>query len=705
MSVNLDKFQIKNIKNQILVQGQPIQILEFRLKNGKKISREKMIKICDELKDDAVEQYGHGIISVSIRYPDRWYSGDVSDMDKDINYFSSNDYDVFDDDPEEYDAFRFQFIPQPGNAGGKDEHNDCLVNCIKKVVQTHKNELDPAKLKQLLGLERDDLIPTDKLKTVEKYIMQKTDHQYSIFVSGDHSFTSTLNSNKQIHLVLSKNHYSVDESKHKKSNRVAYEEKPILMFEFDDGTIHTFDGNKNGTISIEYLRENLKNVISSKKLLVEKNYCARVKNLTLEQSYHAYIKMANEMKDKTNGNINFFKCGTIKQTALNYFNYLSNSVQPENINPSESQFIEGASFQATTFWKTYKGSVHSYDINSHYPSIMEKNYHQFPIREGEYKIIETPKIDVKQPGEAKSGTPRYGIYRCTVDGSHPFFQHNKKNHYTHLDLSIAKELGFKITMIQDEKPNFLYYSDNKLMNGAFLFKHYINDFYKLKLEGVTGSKELLNILWGALSESKVYKYNVGTSDEVEINDAKLTHLNSYDDKINIKFINYKTKYYKTNWARIKPFVLGYGRYVLFKRFHKLAPDIVRIHTDGFYLTKNPELAIGVGIGHLKYEGEKMVDITGLNKLGQLKKAVEAPISGKDATDTFEFPDLEGLDYGLSSNDSNNRTESSEPNRVFTCLKCSVVNVCVCDAPIEQLYKIHNKYMCLDCYVCNKCQRL
>ena len=78
------------------------------------------------------KKFKNGIISVSIEYPARWYSADTSYLNEDINFFSLNDYDEFEDDPEEYTAFRFMFIESVKPAeGGADLNNDCLAKVLR----------------------------------------------------------------------------------------------------------------------------------------------------------------------------------------------------------------------------------------------------------------------------------------------------------------------------------------------------------------------------------------------------------------------------------------------------------------------------------------------------------------------------------------------------------------------------------------------
>jgi hypothetical protein len=314
------------------------------------------------------------------------------------------------------------------------------------------------------------------------------------------------------------------------------------------------------------------------------------------------------MKKATDGRINFYKCGSVKDMALNLWYNNVKSVQPDIIRNSEAEWIDKASFGAITYWKKYQGVVHSFDVNSHYPNILTKNFNYFPVREGEFKTIEN--ITEK---------PEYGIYRCeiTPNGQTKFFRYNPSNYYTHLDIAIAREYKLEIELIQDEQPNFLFYSKDKLMNGAFLFKHYVNDIYTLKEQKILGSKDLLNVLWGALSEHRVTKFSVVSDDELNITDAKIICMYSTDERIKFKVISYKYGYFLTNWARLKPFLLGYGRDRLYHVFNKFEKDIVRIHTDGCLLSEYPpNILTGTKLGQVKYEGCFRVNITGLNKINK-----------------------------------------------------------------------------------------
>jgi hypothetical protein len=236
---------------------------------------------------------------------------------------------------------------------------------------------------------------------------------------------------------------------------------------------------------------------------------------------------------------------------------------------------------------------------------MSKNFHYFPIKSGEFKTIDNLDDNLE-----------FGIYRCEIGpvAIMKFFKFNPKHYYTHIDVMSAKKQGLSIKLIQDGSPNALIYTKDKLMNGSFLFKKYVTELFELKSSGVKGAKDLLNILWGSLCEMNYYKSNNDYDEDNNISEAEVKHITSDEDGIKLKYIFYRNGFYKTNYARIKPFVLAYGRsdLLMFKEYEDL---IVRIHTDGFYLKEKPtNIKTGSNLGYLKYEGSKHVHIQRLNKI-------------------------------------------------------------------------------------------
>jgi hypothetical protein len=628
--MSYQSFNLKRVENKAYLSGQKLRMIEVTRKNGGMITRADVIRLSKKIRDDYRKTFSDGVVIVSIRYPNRWYSGSKSTLKDDPEIFSMNGYDEFDEDPEEYTMFRFHFFPSGAAAaagGAGDPNNDCLITCIQSLVQSHRRELDAAELKDILGLERDAKIPLSMIPQVEGYIRQKTGSIYGINVTGDHAYTSSLPTTKKIRLVLTKEHYSVEkEAINKKC--IAFEDKQIVMYELVDDSIVCFDGADHYMIERELYDEFKSNPISSKVILVNRYFCAATKRnipgsseklMSMEEAFEYYIEMANELKAETKGAINFFRCGSIKDMALHYFYQKVKSVQPDHVSNTEADWIRKASFGATTYWEPFQGQLHSYDINSHYPSIMTKNYNYFPIQEGEYCLVHS--IPTKKSKNGTGYKAQFGIYRCEITKQEgdtrpfKFFRFNKSNYYTNLDIDVARQYGLHVKMVDDGSPNFLCYTEDKLANGAFLFKHYMTELYALKERKVKGAKDILNVLWGALCEKRVKKRKVDYDEELHMDDAEMLSIYATDSKLHFRFLSYEHGMFMTNFARVGPFVLAYGRDRLYHSFQKYEADIVRIHTDGFYITRQPEdIMTGTALGHLKYEGIKEVNIRGLNKV-------------------------------------------------------------------------------------------
>ena len=141
----------------------------------------------------------------------------------------------------------------------------------------------------------------------------------------------------------------------------------------------------------------------------------------------------------------------------------------------------------------------------------------------------------------------------------------------------------------------------------------------MKQNKVKGSKLLLNILWGALSEDKIFKENKPIDAVVDLSGREITRL-QYDSLVRVHYKKPTESQFRTNYGRIKPFVLAYGRSKMYFRFKKYENLIVRMHTDSIYLTSKPEdlPPLSNKLGCLKHEYSGVVQITGLNKIMKRK---------------------------------------------------------------------------------------
>ena len=87
-------YDMTKIKNNATYNGTKLRITDIKRKDGEMMSRREMKKMCDGFLSEIRSNYhdADGYVSVSIRYPDRWYSGDVSKFDSPINYFHMSQY-------------------------------------------------------------------------------------------------------------------------------------------------------------------------------------------------------------------------------------------------------------------------------------------------------------------------------------------------------------------------------------------------------------------------------------------------------------------------------------------------------------------------------------------------------------------------------------------------------------------------------------
>ena len=602
------KYEFKKIKNGYTYNGAKLRITEIRRKDGENMTRRAMIKMCNTFLSELRQTYPNadGLVSVSIKYPQRYYSGDVSNFQSPINFFTPSDSALDFEDPESYECIRFQFIPfRRTQEGGKDPNNDCLITCLRKFFKANDKFINAAEVKSHLGLKRDSLIPITCLKELEFFLNDGERNKYAIFVSGDAEYTSTIDSTRQIHLILSNGHYSVNTAKINKTSRQSFDEKPIIIINPIDQNYETFDG-ENIIMMTRQEYEAKRDTFTH--LMIWKDFTPQSDKMDISDAYHHYIEMADELKEASDGKFNMHRCPTLKNIALNYFYDLTKAIQPEEINNNEAKWINAASSHAMTYWEPYKGQIHAFDVNSRYPHIMQKSTNMFPIKSGKWLTI-----------DQIADKPKFGIYRCKItkkdNKSYKFFVFNDQNYYTHLDVSVALSYGLQVELIQDSQPNFLYYSKDCLISGSYLFGRYVETLYDLKLKGVKAAKPLLSMLWGALSEKKTFKQSTDICETVDLSGRDIVRLQT-DTLIRTHYTKHDDSQFRTNYGRIKPFVLAYARNQNYFSFRKWEHLIMRSHTDSLYLTEVPSdmLPPSKKLGMLKLEYEGYIEIKGLNKV-------------------------------------------------------------------------------------------
>ena len=173
---------------------------------------------------------------------------------------------------------------------------------------------------------------------------------------------------KNIHLTLIDNHYKINHKINKKVSCISYEEKTILMIDKIDILTNkkiAFDGENiiQMTKELEYDI----NFFKTKYILVQRLNFKK----SIPEEYKEYIKMADELKLKSNGQINIYKMGTILKTAQNLLDETTKHITPENILFDEAETLQNATQGSTIFYDKYEGEGFKSDIKSMFPIYYE----------------------------------------------------------------------------------------------------------------------------------------------------------------------------------------------------------------------------------------------------------------------------------------------------------------------------------------------
>jgi hypothetical protein len=331
--------------------------------------------------------------------------------------------------------------------------------------------------------------------------------------------------------------------------------------------------------------------------------------ITMEQEYHQFIQDADELLKETNGLINMYRTGRDALTAIELaYHFLNkNRISAEPItNPKEARWIEESTIGPLLFGFPYEGEAHVADINSSYPSIYSSQYFMIPIKEGEFMKMTSEHFE-----KCDKFLP-FGIYHAKI--KYPdddikwrkLFKLNEKNKYTHIDVMRARKIGLKIRLNQKAKSNFLHYSKEKcLISGKKCFKEYVTLLYELRTNEICGKrcKSLLSTLWGALMQKNEFTKILEEDEVFEIYDETelISSIPFGNGKEKITYVN-KNKMYKTNYARMKPFLLAKGRVKISEYIEPYVDHVYRCHTDSMTSDIKLPLDYSTKLGGIKYDG-------------------------------------------------------------------------------------------------------
>jgi hypothetical protein len=557
--------QIKKIGNKIRLtllefgfSGYISNMLKFSTERATYVKSSQMTPLTDEVVIFNITEYDE-TVDVSKIY-----------VDEAIFFITNDKYSKYDKKPRIKDR-----VPKPPHKGGNsfNKYNDCLFYCLNKVLND-KNPFTAESLKSYLKLNRYQKIDINLMSKIELKL-----HKTSISVTGDYNYVSKLENKLCIHLLLINGHYTINHDKTKKSIPFSYKNRiPIII----DNDKNSFDGKNHKLLNYFEFRD-IKNYRTDYIYIPRSN-----SEISIEQEYNLMIIDFDLMLRESNGIINFYQTGTIKSTALYLFDKFTKTIEtPEHIGEMEALYINKASKSALIFHDKYEGPAYKYDIKSMYPAILEsKNKLLIPVKAGEFCKLDPVEFD-------KLPYYKYGIYRAKVhpsEDSHinKMFRFCNDNYYTHISLSQAKMLKLKIELL-DIDNNSLLYSRDKCLISYDIFHDYMNFLFKLKERDISKTpKKLLNILWGLLSTAQTEKI-VNNKDDIELNNCEMTLMtiteSRYNNKDHIMEIIRNDIWFKSNFARLKPFLLAKGREIMSKIVLGNENKVVRLHTDGLLCTE------------------------------------------------------------------------------------------------------------------------
>jgi len=568
-----------------------------------------------------------GTIQTVLNFNGMVRSGANTLIGKDINVYNPDDY--YENEANEHekklmkiDKFKeivfFVTIDNTNaNFGGNSNNNDCFWFCLNNGVSQYNPWEKPEDLKKFLKLKRNDLIGFKDIEKIENKI-----GKVGINVSGDCNYISKLGLSKNLNLILKNNHYQINHNLNRKVHYISFTEKQILLF--DKTKSIGYDGNKEFFVNPKEYDQIIN--FKTEYLMVPRNT-----NKPIHDEYTQYLKLADELKSKSNGIINIYKTGTVKKSALKLLDDTTKHITPEHIEYDEACVLENSTSNGFIFSEPYEGIAHKGDITSLYPSIYSSKFSLVPIKRGIFKILSNENI-IEMTSKL-NGNYAYGLYRFQIYPSgnpkidrlfrfKPIDNFNRndileKQFYTSIDLKMADILNLKKELIVDNDINCILYPRSHCLTGFEIFNKFTETLKPLKEQKVEGAKLLLNILSGALSEKNIKEFYI---DEKKDNFIDLDEMNlkllkssmSIDGTTSIYKCVSKDRFYCSQFARFKPFMLAQARLVMLKIILPINHLVKKVYIDSIISTEPLEYKEGWGNLKLEYEN-KLIKIVNNRK--------------------------------------------------------------------------------------------
>ncbi len=488
---------------------------------------------------------------------------------------------------------------------GDSKFNDCLFDCIVGLLGKYRlpiNIKTPETFKNAIGINRCEKIPMEKIPKVEEIL------KVNINISGDYEYISK---NKQpvytANLILKNEHVEIAENNLHSTKLLSYIPKftqsELITYYIKDDSVICYNG-KYFTMQLKEFQKQRKDVYSNTSCY---RGCVKEEDLHIE-----YINILNDtklLKAYSFGKHDLARSSyKLTKEAIKTLHYSTLSLrEPEPIIEEEEMPLHNAFCGGLMFCNpSTLNNGRLIDINSFYLSVLASDKFTFPLTRGKFELYK----------EFPRPFFEYGIYHCVVHrcenpNINRLFYFNKRNYYTNFCLTTAKELGLKIELIQDGKPNVRLYKVRG--QGKHYFEPMINEFYSIKLkmkEDECESKvanKLLHRLFGTLSQKNKRYSKIG-----EIFD--MSNPNIADQKIRkvgkhhiVSYVEHGS-FFKYDYARIGPFLTAMCRRKLYEVVKPYNQHIYRVFTDSILYDAdaiNIDVPISDKIGCWKIEMENM----------------------------------------------------------------------------------------------------
>ena len=490
---------------------------------------------------------------------------------------------------------------------GSNESNSCFWECLQEVLQDKNPWKSDKELKQEFKLKESDRLPLT-LKVCQR-IDEKLPKKYSLFICGQFLYESNKDTEFKVCLYAMNDHITVDQKLKPlvTTNLICTSPKYPKMYMKTGYDYLLYDGSDYDYMNPQEFKEAFNNPNNNNFILVsyrEMVKCLQkeeLKKIPIEEAYSRVRQMRNNLL-KFDPDLDFFKFGSFSKMAVYLFDKTVKHIHPEVLTPAESEIIYFSMIGPLIYSEEYSGFAYSADFKSFYPGILTDKTFMFPVKQGQLKTLTEDEF------LAYEFLP-FGLYRVNIERSQfkkirVLFRYNQhSDFYTHTDIRVARSLNLNVTLICDEEPNALIYQRSDCLTGSQVFAPFVNKVFKIKNKKVFGANPILQSLWGILCQkNKIVMWAMQNNKEIVVfPDNRIEKIEVHGDDALLKMVN-KAKAFKTNWARLGPFLLAKGRERMAKKIMNYADDVVRLHTDGVITKNKMDVGYGENIGDLVYKG-------------------------------------------------------------------------------------------------------